>query len=73
MRRPLLSEAIMAVFTGQYIVGLAYLVVAFIKHKEMSYYHLRIIMGLCSINMAVALVSEYTRLALLGTSHILLD
>jgi hypothetical protein len=63
----------MAVFTGQYIVGLAYLVVAFIKHKEMSYYHLRIIMGLCSINMAVALVSEYTRLALLGTSHILLD
>ncbi|KAF2474148.1 uncharacterized protein BDR25DRAFT_351680 [Lindgomyces ingoldianus] len=68
MRQPRSREAIMAVFTGQYIVGLAYLVVAFIKHKEVSYYHLRIIFGLSSINMAVALVSEYTRVNLLRRS-----
>ncbi len=60
-RVPHCSKALLAVFTGQYVIGLAYIVVAFVKHAEVSYYHLRVILGLCSITLAVGVVSEYTR------------
>lgn len=58
--------AIVSMFTGQYVVGLAYVVTTFIKHKEMTYYHLRIVIGLCSINFVVLFVCEYTRKTIPG-------
>ncbi|KAF2190331.1 hypothetical protein K469DRAFT_682436 [Zopfia rhizophila CBS 207.26] len=61
---PRSSEAIVTAFTGQYIAACAYMIVAFIKHAELSLYHLRVIHSLCSISLAVGVVSQYNRVAL---------
>jgi hypothetical protein len=56
-----LREAVVSTFTSQYVAGVAYIVVAFIRREETTYYHLRIIHGLCGINLVVGVVSEYNR------------
>ncbi|KAF1970243.1 hypothetical protein BU23DRAFT_570840 [Bimuria novae-zelandiae CBS 107.79] len=60
------GKAVVDLFTRQYIVGLAYVVAAFIKHSDISYYHLRIVLELCSINIVVLFVCAYTRKTLPG-------
>src|SRR5436190_15092131 len=61
-------EVIVSTFTNQYIIGISFIVVAFIKHADTSYYHIRVIHALCSVNLAIGVVGEHNRRAL-GMLH----
>lgn len=62
-------ECIVESFRGsQYIVGLSYVTIGFVKHLETSYYHVRIIHALASINLASAFIFEYN-LSAIGTYY----
>jgi hypothetical protein len=66
-RRSLLTskcrDAIVDSFGSQYIVGLSFIIVGFIRHTQTSYYHVRIIHALASMNFVGACVSQYNLVA----------
>ena len=55
------QEAIESTYTSQYIAGVAFAVTAFVKHKSISYYHLRIIYCLLAMNTTIGLVVNFVR------------
>jgi hypothetical protein len=49
---------------GQYVIGLSYVIIGFVEHSQTSYYHVRIIHALASINLASALIFKYNLTAI---------
>lgn len=55
------QEAIESTYTSQYIAGVAFAVTALVKHKSISYYHLRIIYCLLTMNTTIGIVTNFLR------------
>jgi hypothetical protein len=55
---------------GQYIVGVSFVIVGFIKYAETSYYHVRVIYALASINFGSLCICVYNSAAI-GRSELL--
>lgn len=54
-------EAVQNAYTSQYIAGIAFVVTAFVKHKTISYYHLRVIYCLLAMNSVIGVASNLDR------------
>ncbi|KAM5526781.1 hypothetical protein FOXYSP1_20770 [Fusarium oxysporum f. sp. phaseoli] len=50
--------------SSQYVITLSLVVVAFVKHHEISYYHLRIIHSMASLNFGSACICAYNYTAI---------
>ncbi len=56
-------EAIQNTYTSQYIAGFAFAITAFVKNSSMSYYHLRVIYCLITMNSVIELASNFDRVS----------
>ncbi|KAH6721151.1 hypothetical protein BKA61DRAFT_152162 [Leptodontidium sp. MPI-SDFR-AT-0119] len=62
------QQTIESTYTSQYISGVAFIVTAFVKWREISPYHLRVIYSIVSMHTIIGLVANYGRQSLLSLS-----